>query len=260
MRRPSARAVVVAAAAVTLTVAVADQARPALLQPVRTAAAQVWSPVQRALEATDDRVATTTEQRDRASLEAGQLRRTVAEDAAVERLLGSASATGHRLRPARVVGFETNPATAVVQRVSLDVGTADGIGVDRAVVSADGLVGRVDSVTRSSCTVVLVTDRSSIVAARVGSGALATVTGSAPLGAGARRPGLLSLQSVAGTAIAAGQPVVTLGSLGGRPFPAGLVIGTVVSVDRASDVHPPSGAVRPAVDPSRLDIVGVLTS
>lgn len=260
MRGPSARAVVATVAAVTVGVAVVDQARPALLQPVREVAAQAWSPVQRAVGATDERVTGLTAERDRAVAALGDARQVAADRRAAAAVFGSAQVAGHRVRAARVVGFETNPVTALVQRVTLDVGRADGVDTDRAVVSADGLVGRVASVTTHSCTVVLITDRSSVVAARVGSGTLATVTGIAPPGVGARPPGQISLQSVAGTAIAAGQPVTTLGSLGSRPYPAGLIIGHVASVDPVSQLRPPSGAVRPAVDLSRLDVVGVLLS
>lgn len=260
MRRPTARSLLVVATALTLTVVVADQARPALLQPVRDVAADVWSPAQGALGATDQRVASLTAERDRAAMELADARQNEADRAAVAALLASPAAKGRHVRAARAVGFEVNPSTAVVQQVSLDAGSADGIQVDQAVISAAGLVGRVASVTATSSTVVLITDRSSVVASRVGDGTLATVTGAAPAGVGARGPGLISVQSVAGTAIAAGQPVVTLGSLGGRPYPAGLVIGTVVSVDPASAVRPPTAVVRPSVDLSTLDVVGVLTS
>lgn len=65
---------------------------------------------------------------------------------------------------------------------------------------------------------------------------------------------------VAGGGVARGDQVTTLGSLGGAPYPPGLVIGTVTSVDPASDTRPPSATVRPDIDLSRLDVVGVLTS
>lgn len=248
------------AAAATLGIAVVDQASPHLLAPVRDVAADVWSPLQRAVGTTDERVRTLTAERDAATRQLADARQWSSDRAAVEKLMGSAAAAGHTVRAAQVIAFETNPRTAVVQRITLDVGSNDGIHSDRAVISADGLVGRVSSVAKTSCEVTLVTDPSSVVAARVGSGVLATVTGRSPTGVAAHPPGDVSVVVVGGGQVARGDRVTTLGSLGGTPYPPGLSIGTVTGVDPASDTRPPSATVRPAIDLSSLDIVGVLTS
>ena len=248
------------AAAATLGIAVVDQASPHLFTPVRDVAADVWSPLQRAAGSTDERVRTLTEQRDAATRQLADAQQLRADRAAVEKLLGSSAAAGHTLRAAQVIAFETNPKTAVVQRITLDVGSNNGIHQDRAVISADGLVGRVTAVARTSCEVTLVTDPSSVVAARVGSGVLGTVTGRSPTGVAAHPPGDVSVIVVAGGQVARGDQVTTLGSLGGTPYPPGLVIGTVTAVDPASDTRAPSATVRPAIDLSSLDVVGVLTS
>ncbi|PWJ24616.1 rod shape-determining protein MreC [Branchiibius hedensis] len=248
------------AAAATLAVAVVDQASPHLLAPVREVAADVWSPLQRAVGSTDERVRTLTAERDAADRRLADAQQLQSDRAAVEKLLGSSAAAGHTLRAAQVIAFETNPKTAVVQRITLDVGSDDGIHSDRAVISADGLVGRVSAVAKTSCEVTVVTDPSSVVAARVGSGVLGTVTGKSPTGVAAHAPGDVSVVVVAGGGLARGDRVSTLGSLGGTPYPPGLVIGTVVNVDPHSDTRPASATVRPAIDLSRLDVVGVLTS
>ena len=223
-------------------------------------AADVWSPVQRAVGSTDERVRTLTAERDAATRQLADAQQWREDRAAVEKLLGSSAAAGHTVRAAQVIAFENNPKTAVVQRITLDVGSDDGIEDDRAVVSADGLVGRVSSVAKTSCEVTLVTDPSSVVAARVGSGVLGTVTGKSPTGVAAHPPGDVSVVVVAGGAVARGDRVTTLGSLGGTPYPPGLLIGTVTSVDPASDTRAPTATVRPAIDLTRLDVVGVLTS
>lgn len=248
------------AAAATLGIAVVDQASPHLLAPVRDVAADVWSPLQQAMGSTDERVRTLTTERDTALRQLADDRQVSSDRAAVQKLLGSSAAAGHTVRAAQVIAFETNPKTAVVQRITLDVGSSDGIHDDRAVISADGLVGRVTSVAKSSCEVTLVTDPSSVVAARVGSGVLGTVTGRSPTGVAVHPPGDVSVVLVAGGQVTRGDQVTTLGSLDGTPYPPGLVIGTVTSVDPASDTRAPSATVRPSIDLTRLDIVGVLTS
>jgi rod shape-determining protein MreC len=64
---------------------------------------------------------------------------------------------------ARVVGA---PVSNFEQTIELDKGSSDGIGVDMAVVSGDGLVGRVVQVSRSRAMVRLITDPASSVGVR----------------------------------------------------------------------------------------------
>ena len=52
--------------------------------------------------------------------------------------------------------------------------------------------------------------------------------------------------------------VTTLGSVGGGPYPPGLRVGTVTSVDPPRGQLTATASVRPAVDPTTLDVVGVL--
>ena len=52
--------------------------------------------------------------------------------------------------------------------------------------------------------------------------------------------------------------VTTLGSVGGGPYPPGLRVGTVASVDPPRGQLTATASVRPAVDPTTLDVVGVL--
>lgn len=71
-------------------------------------------------------------------------------------------------------GFEPVSASVVSRSptvwfstVGLDSGSADGIAINDPVVTGDGLVGHISSVTRGSSTVTLVTDSSSAVSAKV---------------------------------------------------------------------------------------------
>jgi rod shape-determining protein MreC len=94
---------------------------------------------------------------------------------------------------------------------------------------------------------------------RVGpSGALATVS---PPGAsdGVARPrGGLTLSFVGPGSPAVGEVVRTLGSVDDRPYAAGLVVGTVTSVDPDTGRLTRTATVRPAVDPDSVDVVAVL--
>ena len=79
-----------------------------------------------------------------------------------------------------------------------------------------------------------------------------------PPGDAVRAPGDLTLRLVDRSTVAAGDRVTTLGSVGGRPYAPGIVVGTVTSVDPAQGRLTATAVVRPAVDASRLDVVAVV--
>lgn len=179
------------------------------------------------------------------------------DGAAVDELLGSPSTAGARVVPARVVGVGA-PGPRGVVRVTIDVGSRDGVDVDRTVVAAGGLVGRVASVAPWTSDVLVLGGPDVVVGARVGpGGALATVGGAAPSAAD-REPGELALGLVQTGALTVGDEVRTLGSVDGRPFVPGVLIGTVTEVEPQRGRLAPSGTVRPAVDVGTLSVVGVL--
>lgn len=120
----------------------------------------------------------------------------------------------------RVVGRSTD---AWSQTITLDVGSNDGVSAGLTVVGGFGVVGQVISVDAGSCTVRLVTDPSSGVAAMVQSSRVeGIVRGSLS--------GLLYLEGVEmGVDVSVGDVVMTSG-LGGS-FTKGLLIGTIVRVE-----------------------------
>ena len=179
-------------------------------------------------------------------------------DGQLARLVAAPALAGATLVPARVVGVGRQGA-AGPERVTIDVGSRDGIRADQAVVDADGLVGRVVSVAPWTADVALVGGADIVVGVRVGSpGTLGSVSSGAH-GARSRAPGLLDLTLVQRGAVRDGDRVTTLGSVGGSPYPPGLPVGTVTAMDPSSGDLAPTGAVRPAVDVTTLDVVGVLT-
>lgn len=176
----------------------------------------------------------------------------------VARMAGAPALVGATLLPARVVGIGRQGA-AGPERVTIDVGSRDGIRTDLCVVDADGLVGRVVSVAPWTADVALVGAADVVVGVRVGStGTLGSVASGAR-GARRRAAGLLDLTLVQRGVVHTGDLVTTLGSVGGSPYPPGLPVGTVTAMDESSGDLAPTGAVRPAVDVTTLDVVGVVT-
>ena len=225
---------------------------------LRRGAATVLGPLERVL-APAGQPDTETLQRanDRLSSELREARLAGADSAALSDMLASPSTAGARVVPARVVGVGA-PGPQGVVRITIDVGSRDGVSADRTVVAGAGLVGRVDSVAPWTSDVLVVGGPDVTVGVRVGDqGALATVGGSAAQGA-ERDAGELGLNLVETGTLSVGDEVRTLGSVDGRPFVPGVLVGTVSAVEPQRGRLAPSGTVRPAVDVGTLSVVGVL--
>ncbi len=143
--------------------------------------------------------------------------------------------------------------------VTISVGRADGVAANETVLNGSGLVGTVVSVTAHTATVQLITDASTTVGIRMAKsgqiGALAgsaqTLDGSAPL--------KLTLFS-ASAVVKPGQQLVTFGSVGGRPYVAGVPVGTVTTVTTQPGSLTPTATVAPFADLTALGVVGVVVS
>ncbi|PKW28068.1 rod shape-determining protein MreC [Phycicoccus duodecadis] len=244
------RRLLLAAVALTALALLLDLSGVGDLGVVRRAAAAALGPMERLVGpgATDPADAA----RLRAAVTGGT------SSAEVDRLLATPGTGGTRVVLARVVAVgQSGPAGP--ERVTLDVGARDGVEVDRAVVAEQGLVGRVVSVAPWTCDVLLVGSPEVTVGVRVGAaGVLGEASGAAAVGAAAPDPGTLSLSLVERGAMAPGDPVVTLGSVGGRPFVPGIRVGTVRGVRTGVGRLAPSGTLVPAVDTTSLDLVAVL--
>jgi rod shape-determining protein MreC len=246
------------AVAVTLGLVVVDLVGGPGPGVLRRGAATVLGPLERVLAPSgvknEDELRRDNE---RLADELRQARLAGAEASAAGQLLGSPTTAGARVVPARVVGVGA-PGPQGVVRITVDVGSRDGVSVDRTVVSEGGLVGRVASVAPWTSDVLVVGGPEVVVGARVGAGgALASVGADAGSGSD-RAPGELGLTLVQVGSLAVGDEVRTLGSVDGRPFVPGVLIGTVTSVEPGRGRLAPSGTVRPAVDTGSLSVVGVL--
>ncbi|QNN50215.1 hypothetical protein H9L10_03990 [Phycicoccus endophyticus] len=152
-----------------------------------------------------------------------------------------------------------DPGPAGPERVTIDVGTRDGVEADRTVLCADGLVGRVERAGPWTSDVLLLGAAEVTVGVRVGTaGTLGEASGTAQPGAPVADPGTLSLALLDTAPLRRGATVRTLGSPGGRPFAPGVRVGVVTRVRSGAGRLAATGVVTPAVDPGTLDVVGVV--
>ncbi len=230
----------------------------AVLEPVRGGAATVLGPLERLLRPGDDDVSAARAEQTLLATRLAAAQREVAALRGGAGILGTPALAGARLVPARVVAVgATGPAGP--ERVTIDAGSRDGVEVDRTVVAAQGLVGRVVSVAPWTCDVLLVGSAGLTVGVRVGPrGVLGEASGSALAGGARPAPGSLSLALVGRGTAGEGDVVTTLGSVGDRPFVPGIRVGTVSTVRTALGRLAPTGTITPAVDSTSLDVVAVV--
>lgn len=170
----------------------------------------------------------------------------------LDRMLRVAALGRYTVVPAQVVAFSIGQDLSWT--VTLDAGSRDGIKPDETVLDGDGLVGRVVSVSRYSCTVVLLADATSSVGTRLAGSMEIGVTSGDGL-----HPQALQMQLFDPFAnVSVGERVVTYGSVNYRPFVPGVPIGTVTSVQGVKGQTGRLAIIKPFVDVYRLDLVGVV--
>jgi rod shape-determining protein MreC len=174
--------------------------------------------------------------------------------AELDGLLATSHATGYALVPARVVAM--GPAQSFSRTVTIDAGTTSGVHPDMTVLNNDGLVGRVLRADRSTSTVLLLVDQESVVGGRLATSAeVGFLRGRGAVGDSAR----LDLDLVDASASATtGDALVTWGSKNGAPYVAGVPIGRVSAVYSTPRQQSTHAVIRPFVDFSSLDLVGVV--
>ncbi|MCX6421169.1 MAG: rod shape-determining protein MreC [Actinobacteria bacterium] len=181
---------------------------------------------------------------------------TSAEDRArvaeLDALLKLSAAGQYRMVPAQVIAI--GPRQDFAWTVTIDAGSRDGLGVDMTVVNGSGLVGRVVSVGETTATVALLIDATTSLGGRIAqSQEIGIVSGT-----GAQYE--LQMQILDPLApVDAGTAVVTFGSEGGRPYVPGVPIGVVTEVKGSPGQLARIAVLRPYVDMSTLDLVGVIT-
>ncbi|MFI5113935.1 MAG: rod shape-determining protein MreC [Terriglobales bacterium] len=148
---------------------------------------------------------------------------------------------------AQVIGLSGSEQS---RSVYLDKGEKDGIKPDMAVITADGVVGKVLHVYGSTSLVLLISDQSSGVGAILEKSRLQGILRGTPAGE-------VTLEKImSDETVPPGEPVLTSG--GDRIFPKGLSIGTVTRVLPGSESFHII-RVKPAADLSKLEEVLVVT-
>lgn len=150
-----------------------------------------------------------------------------------------------RTLAAQVIGVG---ASNFEKTIFIDRGRDQGVTKDMPVIAGDGLVGRVVSVGASTARVLLLTDRSSAVAARLAPGGETGVADGT--GSGELHLELLDPEAK----VAVGDKVVTSG-YDRALYPTGIPIGTVVDTTNVGTGLARVVSVRPFVDFSSLDHV-----
>ena len=137
--------------------------------------------------------------------------------------------------------------------LTVAAGRNDGVTPDTAVLSGNALVGRVVDVGPTNSTVQLITDPASSIAVRLqGSRELALAVG----GADQQALNLELFDPLVDVEL--GQRVITVGSPEDRPFPAGLLVGSVNVVNGAVGAPDRNVNVQPEAKLTALDEVQLL--
>jgi rod shape-determining protein MreC len=151
------------------------------------------------------------------------------------------------LMPAQLVAFDPS---GWFQTILIDKGREDGVVQDMAVVSAEGLAGRVIGVSGNHAKVLLILDANSAVDAFIQRSRARGVL----VGLGRERCILKYVQR--NEDVQVGDQVISSGM--GGVFPKGLPVGTVEEVVRGNSGLFQRVEVEPAVDFSRLEVVMVV--
>lgn len=152
-------------------------------------------------------------------------------------------------KAAAVIGRDPSP---FLHYVVINRGSNDGIRRGMAVVTNQGLIGRVDAAIADAARVQLITDPSTSINVRLQNAETdAVLTGSVT--------GDVSLDMISqDVTVESGDLILTSGLGGG--FPPDLIIGQVISTRRVDVELFQQATVQPAVDFSRLEIVLVITN
>lgn len=165
----------------------------------------------------------------------------------LQQLLNFQQSTDEPLLPARVIGWDSS---GLFKSITIDKGKSDGLTVNMPVVNAEGVVGRVVSVSPSYSQVLLITDQNSAVDGLVQrSRGRGTLRG--------RGSSECYFDYVIKTCdVEAGDIIVTSGM--GGVFPKGLSLGKVTKIRESDYKLFKDVRVAPAVDFSKVEEVLVV--
>jgi rod shape-determining protein MreC len=169
----------------------------------------------------------------------------------LDALLDISGIGSYKIVPARVIAI--GPKQDFSWTLTIDVGSNDGITANMTVLNGQGLVGRTTSVTASTANVILLIDKTSRVGSRIaGRGELGFASGE-------DLPYEIEFELFDPIAkIEVNDTLVSWGSEDGQPYAAGVPIGSVISVESKPGLLTKSARIKPFVNFSTLDLVGVV--
>jgi rod shape-determining protein MreC len=167
----------------------------------------------------------------------------------LNKLLRVSSVGQYKLVPAQVIGV--GAGNGFEWTATIDAGSMDGLKPNMTVLDGDGLVGRTTIVGKSTSTVLLAIDPEFHVGVRLADGQTGVVTG--------RQKADMSLELIDPAArVKPGDGLVTQGSADQQPFVWGVPVGSVVTASSPLAGQVQTGTVKPFVNFSALDLVGVV--
>jgi rod shape-determining protein MreC len=187
------------------------------------------------------------QQIERMSLEQVRMSQDADQARRLQALLGFKEQFISQTMAAQVIG---SSGSELSRSVYIDKGYNDGIKRDMAVITADGIVGKVLNVYRSTSLVLLINDQTSGVGALLDKTRLQGILRGTPSGE------VVIEKVMSDETVPAGEMVLTSG--GDGIFPKGLLVGRVTKVSLGSELFL-NIRVRPAADLSKLEEVLVVT-
>jgi rod shape-determining protein MreC len=235
----------------------ANGAGNSLFGPVENAAGYVTRPIEGFFHAIghDDatEIANLQTQNDQLRAQLSRLQLSQSDARQLNKLLQLDARGGYRLVAASVIAA----GGSYSDTVTIDAGSKDGIQPEETVLNGNGLVGTVTSVGPATSTVLLASDASATVGVRLaGTNTIGAITGTGTTMAGGD---MLRLRLFSASAtLQPGDALVTFGSVGGRPYVAGVPVGTVTSITSQPGSLTQTALVTPFADFSGLGVVGVV--
>lgn len=169
------------------------------------------------------------------------------ENIRLRSILGFEPPLGYTLLPAKVMAVTGNklPVSAVINR-----GEMDGVTLNEPIINEEGLLGRVSAITSTHCSIQLLTDPTNRVAVRVAESREMGIAKYVP------SQGLIVDNIPSQGDVKQGDLILSSG-LGGV-YPPGLVVGTVIAVERPRQEPFLIVRLAPAADFNSLDELFVL--
>jgi len=187
------------------------------------------------------------EQVEQMRLEQVRLQQDAAQAHRLQALLGFKEQFISQTLAAQVIGTSGSDASRIIY---IDKGTSDGVRDNMAVITPEGVVGKIAKAFSSTSQVLLISDQS------WGAGGILTQSRLQGIVKGTQAGDVQMAYIMSDNQVKPGEPIVTSG--GDRIFPKGLPIGSVREVSPGKDLFL-NIRVKPAADLSRLEEVLVIT-